>query len=388
MNNIKIFLVLLNLNFKQKEGRCVVVYNFSAGPAMMPSEVVEQIKAELTSYKASQMSVMEISHRSDLYAQMFQEAKADLRELLAVPKTHRILFLQGGASMQFTTVPLNLAYKTKRIAFVDTGHWSQTAIADAKLLPDKEVDVIASGHENGYTALPTKIKAQKEYDYVHLTINNTIEGTMFQKLPELAEQTLVGDISSNILGYQHNVDKYGLLYASAQKNIGPAGLTLVIVKEDLLDQEQDLPSMLDYVKLIKEDSNLNTPPVFPIYAAGLVFKWLKKQGGVAQMQRQNEEKSNLLYEQLDNSKLFKATAAKADRSLTNIPFTTGDKALDERFVTEATQAGLCNLKGHALVGGMRASMYNAFPYAGAKALVEFMRKFEQQVHPSFAVSAL
>lgn len=366
----------------------MVVYNFSAGPAMMPSEVVEQIKAELTSYKESQMSVMEISHRSDLYAQMFQEAKADLRELLAVPKTHRILFLQGGASMQFTTVPLNLAYKTKRIAFVDTGHWSQTAIADAKLLPDKEVDVIASGHENGYTALPTKIEAQKDYDYVHLTINNTIEGTMFQKLPELAGQTLVGDISSNILGYQHNVDKYGLLYASAQKNIGPAGLTLVIVKESLLDQEQDLPSMLDYVKLIKEDSNLNTPPVFPIYAAGLVFKWLKKQGGVVQMQRQNEEKSNLLYEQLDNSKLFKATAAKADRSLTNIPFTTGNKALDERFVTEATQAGLCNLKGHALVGGMRASMYNAFPYAGAKALVEFMQKFEQQVHPSFAVSAL
>lgn len=367
-----------------KEESLMTVYNFSAGPAMLPPEVVAQIKNELNSYKDSGMSVMEISHRSDLYEEMFQQAKADLRDLLAVPRGYKILFLQGGASMQFTTVPLNLARKTKQIAFVDTGHWSQTAIDDARLVPDRKVDVVSSGKDSNYTTLPYDIKLEKDYDYVHLTINNTIEGTMYRKLPDLAGQTIVGDISSNILGYQHDVQKYGLLYASAQKNIGPAGLTLVIVKEDLLDHNQDLPSMLDYVKLIKRDSNLNTPPVFPIYAAGLVFKWLKAKGGVKQMQLQNELKTKLVYDVLDNSTLFNATANKTDRSLTNIPFTTGNKELDEKFITNATKAGLVNLRGHALVGGMRASMYNAFPLEGTHALVDFIKEFERSERPVFA----
>ena len=362
------------------------VYNFSAGPAMMPPEVVAQIQAELVSYRDSEMSVMEISHRSALYEEMFQTAKADLRELLAVPKDYKILFLQGGASTQFTTVPLNLARKTKNIAFVDTGHWSQTAIADAQLVPERKVDVVASGKNSAYTQLPHEIELDKTYDYVHLTINNTIEGTMYRKLPDLQGQTVVGDISSNILGYQHDVKKYGLLYASAQKNIGPAGLTLVIVKESLLDKEQDLPSMLDYVKLIKRDSNLNTPPVFPIYAAGLVFKWLKKQGGVKQMQQQNEAKTALLYDMLDNSKLFLGTAHAPDRSLTNVPFTTGSKELDEKFITQAEENGLKNIRGHVLAGGMRASMYNAFPFEGVKALVDFMKAFEQKERRIYAAT--
>lgn len=369
-----------------KEGNDLVVYNFSAGPAMMPPEVVAQIQKELVSYKNSEMSVMEISHRSELYAEMFQEAKNDFRDLLAIPAGYKILFLQGGASLQFTTVPLNLARKTKQIAFVDTGHWSQTAIDDARLLTDKKVDVVATGKKSNYTTLPHDIKLEKEYDYVHLTINNTIEGTMYRKLPDLGGQTVVGDISSNILGYQHDVSKYGLLYASAQKNIGPAGLTLVVVKEDLLDQDQDLPSMLDYVKLIKKDSNLNTPPVFPIYAAGLVFKWLKQQGGVKQMQAQNEEKTGILYDMLDNSKLFYATANQADRSLTNVPFTTGDKALDAKFIAQADEMGLKNLKGHVLAGGMRASMYNAFPLEGVKGLVQCLQKFESAHKPMFNIS--
>ena len=209
---------------------------------------------------------------------------------------------------------------------------------------------------------------------------------MYRKLPELQGQTVVGDISSNILGYQHDVQKYGLLYASAQKNIGPAGLTLVIVKESLLDKEQDLPSMLDYVKLIKRDSNLNTPPVFPIYAAGLVFQWLKKQGGVKQMQQQNEAKTALLYEMLDNSKLFLGTAHAPDRSLTNVPFTTESKELDEKFITQAEANGLKNIRGHILVGGMRASMYNAFPIEGVEALVDFMKAFERKERPIYATT--
>lgn len=355
------------------------VYNFAAGPAVLPASVIKQMQAELPSFKDSGMSVLEISHRSSLYEEMFHQAKSDLRKLMKIPDTYEILFQQGGATLQFTATALNLATKQKRIGLIDSGHWSQRAGQEAQLV-GVEVDPVASGQASGYTELPYQLNLTGAYDYLHITTNNTIEGTMYRRLPATEGNLLVGDMSSNILGQSYDVNDFGLIYAGAQKNIGPAGLTIVIVKKDLLGQAQALPAMLDYSKQAKKDSALNTPPVFAIYAAGLVFKWLLDLGGVAAMQERNEKKAALLYDYLDNSTLFKPAVTKvSDRSTTNVPFVTGDEALDARFIKEATAQGLLNLKGHRLVRGMRASLYNAFPYEGVEALVTFMEKFAKTV---------
>jgi phosphoserine aminotransferase len=353
------------------------VYNFAAGPAVLPAEVVKQVQQELTSYQKSGMSILEISHRSSLFTNLQTAAENDLRQLMQIPVDYDVLFLQGGTTLQFTMTALNLAHKTGKIAFVDTGHWSQRAIQEASLLPDIKPTVIASGKESKFTALPDIPEISENFDYVHLTINNTIEGTMYHQLPvNLKHQSVVADMSSIILGYNYQVKDFDLIYAGAQKNIGPAGLTVVILKHELLKNIPDLPAMLSYPKQVKKNSTLNTPPVFAIYTAGLVFKWLLRQGGVAAMQQQNEIKAQLLYDEIANSKLYHSPVTVADRSLTNIPFVTGSKELDTEFVVRATEKGLLNLKGHRLVGGMRASLYNAMPLAGVKQLVEFMQQFE------------
>lgn len=360
-------------------GNVTEIYNFSAGPAVMPKSVVKKIQAELPSYKGSGMSIMEISHRSSLYVDMQNEAESNLRQLMNVPDDYDVLFLQGGGTLQFDTIPLNLARKEKTVAVVDSGHWAVRARQEADLLPGISTYAAASGEAENYTKLPYSLNLDKPCDYVHVTLNNTIEGTMYRKLPDVKGNVVVADMSSNILAQRYNVEDFGLIMAGAQKNIGPAGLTVVIVKHSLLDESQKLPSMLDYVKLSKKHSTLNTPPVFAIYAAGLVFKQLLEEGGVDAAQKRNEEKSRLLYEFLDNSKLFKSPVFANDRSTTNIPFVTGDEELDRRFIKEADEAGFKNLKGHRLVGGMRASLYNAFPLEGVRALVEFMEKFETEV---------
>ena len=299
--------------------------------------------------------------------------------LMNVPDDYDVLFLQGGGTLQFDTIPLNLARREKTVAVVDSGHWAVRARQEADLLPGISTYAAASGEAENYTKLPYSLNLDRPCDYVHVTLNNTIEGTMYRKLPDVKGNVVVADMSSNILAQRYNVEDFGLIMAGAQKNIGPAGLTVVIVKHSLLDESQNLPSMLDYVKLSKKHSTLNTPPVFAIYAAGLVFKQLLEEGGVDAAQKRNEEKSRLLYEFLDNSKLFKSPVFADDRSTTNIPFVTGDEELDRRFIKEADEAGFKNLKGHRLVGGMRASLYNAFPLEGVRALVEFMEKFETEV---------
>lgn len=352
------------------------VYNFSAGPAVLPAPVIKQVQAELPSYHGSGMSILEMSHRSSLYEDLAAQAEANLRDLMAIPDNYDVLFLQGGGTLQFTMAPLNLARHYHRLGIVDSGHWADRAKEEADLLPGIEADVVALSKDEHYTALPTDYHLTGDYDYIHLTLNNTIEGTMYRQLPHLPGQVLVGDMSSNILAQRYQVKDFGMIYAGAQKNIGPAGLTVVIVNHDLLDENQNLPAMLDYVKQAKKHSALNTPPVFAIYVAGLVFKWVQDQGGVDALQKRNEEKAKLLYDYLDNSDLFKATAKPADRSITNVPFVTGNEKLDQEFVQKATAAGLLNVKGHRSVGGMRASLYNAMPKAGVEALVEFMKQFE------------
>ncbi|KRM97291.1 3-phosphoserine phosphohydroxythreonine aminotransferase [Liquorilactobacillus aquaticus DSM 21051] len=356
------------------------IYNFSAGPAVLPASVIRQVQSELVSYKNSGMSIMEISHRSSLYTDMEAEAEKNLRKLMSIPDEYDVLFLQGGGTLQFAMVPFNLARKNKRAGFIDTGHWAQRAIEEARLVPEIKADIVASASSTNYTTLPDVPNLEKEYDYVHLTLNNTIEGTMYRELPNaLNGQILVGDMSSNIMAQRYNVGDFGLIYAGAQKNIGPAGMTVVIVKHELLDDRPELPAMLSYVKQAAKHSALNTPPVFAIYVAGLVFKWLLDQGGVDEMQKRNEKKAEFLYNYLDSSRLFSAPVKKDARSITNIPFVTGNEELDQRFIVAAQENGLVNLKGHRSVGGMRASLYNAFPFEGVQKLVEFMEKFEQSV---------
>lgn len=360
-------------------GSVTQVYNFAAGPAVLPAEVLRQVQSELISYKNSGMSVMEISHRSSLYTEMEAEAEADLRKLMSIPEDYDVLFLQGGATLQFAMAPLNLANRTRRIGFVDTGHWSQRAEEEAKLVTGIKAEVVASGEASNYTELPQAVELTENYDYLHLTLNNTIEGTMYKELPYTGKVPLVGDLSSNILGQEYNVTDFGMIYAGAQKNIGPAGLTVVVVKHSFFKDAPQLPAMLSYAKQAAKHSALNTPPVFAIYVAGLVFKWLVQQGGVAQMQQRNEAKAQLLYDYLDASQLFKSPVKKQWRSTTNVPFITGNQELDQRFIAQAQSNGLVNLKGHRLVGGMRASLYNAFPRTGVEKLVEFMQTFEETV---------
>ena len=355
----------------------MVVYNFSAGPAVLPEEVIKKVKADLPSYDNSGMSVMEISHRSDLFDNIIDQAQQDLRALLQIPDNYRVLFFQGGCTLQFSAAPLNLATEHKKIALLDSGHWADRAREEASRL-DFGVDVLDSTKNLHYTKLPVlKDLPQNTYDYLHITTNNTIEGTAYSSLPKTGNTPLVADLSSNFLAQNYDFSKFDLMMVGAQKNVGIAGLTIVVVKDDLIGKAKNLPSMIDYELFAKKNSMFNTPPVFAIYVAGLVLKWIKQQGGVAEMDRRNRKKSDLLYDFLDDSKLF-TPVIKKDRSLTNVPFVTGNKALDQELIQQAGEVGLLNIKGHRSVGGMRASLYNAMPFSGVEKLVDFLNKFEKE----------
>jgi phosphoserine aminotransferase len=355
------------------------VYNFSAGPACLPEAVLEKAREELVIYGNSGMSVMEMSHRSADYEAIINQAEKDLRELMVIPDNYRVLFLQGGASMQFSMVPINLMTTHKRAYYLKTGAFAKKAIAEAKKVG--EVIIAASSEDKTFSYIPqtTPDMFEQKADYVHITSNNTIYGTRFTKLPETNGMPIVSDMSSCILSEKIDVSDYGLIYAGAQKNIGPAGVTVVIVRDDLLGKApQNTPSMLDYKVMADNESMYNTPPTYGIYIAGLVFAHLLKQGGIAAMQKRNEEKAALLYDYLDSSSLFKPTAEIKDRSLMNVTFVTGDAELDKKFVSEAKMQGIVNIKGHRSVGGMRASIYNAMPIDGIQALVGFMKEFEKK----------
>lgn len=355
------------------------VYNFSAGPAILPKSVLEKAQSELVNYQNSGMSVMELSHRSSLFETIIQKAETLLRELMNIPDNYKVLFLQGGASLQFTMIPLNLA-NNKKALYVNTGSWSKKAISEAKKIDNVEVEVIASSEDKNFTYIPEVKREDIPQDaaYVHITTNNTIEGTTFYDLPDTGNVPLVADMSSNILSINYNVADFGLIYAGAQKNIGPAGLTVVIVRDDLIGQTDVLSAMLDYDIQAKNDSLYNTPPTFAIYMAELVFEWIKELGGVAQMEKLNTEKAQLLYDKIEQSDLFSSPVDPKFRSINNIPFVTGSDELDKKFNQEAVEEGFENLKGHRSVGGMRASLYNAFPKDGVEALVAFMKKFEAE----------
>lgn len=355
------------------------VYNFSAGPAVLPVEVLEQAQKELVSYGDSGMSVMEMSHRSKDYESIINKTESTLREIMNIPDNYKVLFLQGGASLQFSMIPLNLMTKNKKADFIDSGMWAAKAIQEAKKFGT--VNVIASSKEDTYSYIPkySDSDLDKDADYVYICSNNTIYGTKFNDLPETGDIPLVADMSSNILSEEIDVSKYGIIFAGAQKNMGPAGVTVVIIREDLIgNAANDIPVMLDYSTHAKAESMYNTPPTYTIYMLGLVFDWIKNQGGLKEMERKNKEKAALLYDCIDSSNMFKGTTAVEDRSIMNITFVTGNDELDALFVKEAKEAGLVNLKGHRSVGGMRASIYNAMPLEGVVALVEFIKKFEQK----------
>lgn len=354
------------------------VYNFSAGPAVLPVPVLEKAQKEMLCYGDSGMSVMEMSHRSKAYLAIITEAEAVLRKLMNIPENYKVLFLQGGASQQFAMVPLNLL-KNGKADYVNTGAWSKKAIAEAKRFG--KVNVVGSSEDKTFSYIPELDPGSfdKDADYFHITTNNTIYGTRFTALPDTGDVPIVTDMSSCILSEVIDVSKYGIIYAGAQKNIGPAGLCIVIIREDLIGNASEIcPTMLNYKTHSDNDSMFNTPPTYGIYIAKLVFEWLRDLGGVAAIQKINEEKAGMLYDCIDSSKLFKGTVAKKDRSLMNVPFVTGDDELDAKFVKEAAAAGLVNLKGHRSVGGMRASIYNAMPVEGVQALIAFMKKFEQE----------
>ncbi|MGI6664820.1 MAG: 3-phosphoserine/phosphohydroxythreonine transaminase [Christensenellaceae bacterium] len=352
------------------------VFNFAAGPSALPLPVLARAQEEMLSYNGTGMSVMEMSHRSPVYEEIIGNTEQKLRQLMCIPDNYKVLFLQGGASMQFTMVPMNLMWNTKKAYYLDTGNFAHRAVAEGKLFG--EVIVAASSEDRAYAYIPelTPSLFAEPADYVHMTTNNTIYGTRFTSVPPIGDIPLVSDMSSCILSEVYDVNDYGLIYAGAQKNIGPAGVTVVIVRDDLLGKVENLPSMLDYAVQAKNDSMFNTPPTYGVYLAGLVFEWLEEQGGVAAIQKVNEQKAALLYNYIDNSKMFKGTADKPFRSMMNVTFVTGDKDLDTKFVSEASAAGLMNLKGHRVVGGMRASIYNAVSLEAVEALANFMADFE------------
>lgn len=353
------------------------VYNFSAGPSMLPVEVLEKAQKEMVEYGKSGMSVMEMSHRSKDYEEIIYGAEALVRELMNVPDNYKVLFLQGGGSSQFAMVPLNLA-KNKKADYVITGQWAKKAAEEAEKYI--EVNRVASSADKTFSYIPKLDKStfSKDADYFYICYNNTIYGTRYVNLPE-TDAPLVADISSCVMSEEIDVTKFGLLFAGAQKNLGPAGVTLVIVREDLIGEVlEGTPTMFDYSIHAKNDSLYNTPPTYSIYVLKLVLEWIKEQGGVAALQKINEAKAKLLYDFLDSSKLFKGTVVPEDRSLMNIPFVTGNDELDAKFVKESKEAGFVNLKGHRSVGGMRASIYNAMPMEGVEKLVEFMKKFEAE----------
>ncbi|WP_407390920.1 3-phosphoserine/phosphohydroxythreonine transaminase [Carnobacterium jeotgali] len=353
------------------------VYNFSAGPAVMPVTVVQKIQKELLSYQDSGMSVMELSHRSSLFQSILNDAESLLRELMNIPSNYEVLFLQGGASLQFTMLPMNLG--KAKVAYVNTGSWSQKAIEEARKINGLTVEVIASSKENQFSKNPVVPLVNETFDYVHITTNNTIEGTAFLDVPTSGDVPLVADMSSNILSSSYNVSDFGLIYAGAQKNIGPSGLTVVIVRKDLIGLKENLPAMLDYKVQADNGSMYNTPPTFAIYAAKLMFEWLQELGGVAEIEKINRKKAAMLYETIEASRLYRSPVDKESRSLTNIPFVTGDAEMDKLFIKQAENKGMINLKGHRSVGGMRASLYNAFPLEGVEELINFMKEFEAKV---------
>ena len=355
------------------------VYNFSAGPAVLPEEVLKEAADEMLDYQGSGMSVMEMSHRSKVYDNIIKEAEQDLRDLLNIPDNYKVLFLQGGASQFFAEVPMNLM-KNRKAGYILTGQWAKKAYNEAGKY-GKAVK-IASSEDETFSYIPdcSDLPIDEDADYVYICENNTIYGTKYKTLPNTKGKTLVADVSSCFLSEPVDVSKYGVIYGGVQKNIGPAGVVIVIIREDLIPESVDekVPTMLQYKIHADANSLYNTPPAYGIYICGKVFKWLKKMGGLEEIQKRNIEKAKILYDFLDSSKLFKGTVRKEDRSLMNVPFVTGDKDLDAKFVAEAKAAGLENLKGHRTVGGMRASIYNAMPKAGVEKLVEFMKKFEEE----------
>ena len=355
------------------------VYDFSAGPAVWPEEVLREAAEEMLDYRGCGMSVMEMSHRSKVYETIIKEAEADLRELMDIPDNYKVLFLQGGASQQFAMIPMNLM-KNKVADYIVTGQWAKKAYQEAAKYG--KANKIASSEDETFSYIPdcSDLPISEDADYVYICENNTIYGTKFKELPNTKGKTLVSDVSSCFLSEPVDVSKYGIIYGGVQKNIGPAGVVIVIIREDLITEDvlPQTPTMLQYKIHADNDSLYNTPPAYGIYICGKVFKWLKKQGGLTAMKKYNEEKAAILYDFLDSSKLFKGTVRKEDRSLMNVPFVTGDADLDAKFVKEAKEAGLENLKGHRSVGGMRASIYNAMPREGVVKLVEFMKKFEAE----------
>ena len=355
------------------------VYNFSAGPAVLPESVLKSAAEEMLDYKGCGMSVMEMSHRSKVFEEIIKTAESDLRELMHIPDNYKVLFLQGGASQQFAMIPMNLM-KNKVADYIVTGQWAKKAYQEAAKYG--KVNKIASSEDKTFSYIPdcSDLPISEDADYVYICEYNTIYGTKFKERPNTKGKTLVADVSSCFLSEPVDVSKYGIIYGGVQKNIGPAGVVIVIIREDLITEDvlPGTPTMLTYKTHADEDSLYNTPPAYGIYICGKVFQWLKEMGGLEAMKERNERKAKILYDFLDQSKLFKGTVEKKDRSLMNVPFVTGSDELDARFVKEAKAAGLENLKGHRSVGGMRASIYNAMPEEGVQALVDFMKKFEEE----------
>ena len=368
------------------------VFNFSAGPSCLPEEVLNECAAEMLDYKGTGQSVMEMSHRSKAFEPIIQDAEATVRKLMNVPENYKVLFLQGGGSTQFAMVAENLGIHAGKAAYIETGVWAKKAAAEAKHL-GVDVDIIASSKDKGYSYIPRVEKVEGDYDYVYICFNNTIMGTHYEYIPETGNIPLVADISSCVLSEPLDISKFGLVFAGAQKNLAPAGVTLVIIREDLItgSPRAGTPTMLSYKTHADADSMYNTPPCYTIYVLGKVLHWIEKNGGAEGMLKRNREKADYLYNFLDSSDFYHATAEKGSRSLMNVPFLTKystgatdeaslakEKEINDKFVKEAAAAGLVNLKGHRLVGGMRASIYNAMSLEGVKALVEFMKKFAEE----------
>lgn len=354
------------------------IFNFSAGPAVLPEEVLQQAAAEMLDWHGSGQSVMEMSHRGKEYMSIHAQAEADLRELMGIPSNYKVLFLQGGATMQFAMIPMNLLRGKASADYINTGEWSKKAIKEAKLFG--KVNVAASGEAGNFTHVPARAgwKLDADAAYVHVCMNETIGGVEFGFTPDTGAVPLVADVSSNFLSRPLDVSKFGLIYGGAQKNIGPAGLTIVIIRDDLIGHAPaGTPAMLDYKQQADNDSMLNTPPTYAVYIAGLVFQWLKRQGGIAAIEKRNIEKAALLYDYLDSTTFYRNPVARADRSRMNVPFTLADDKLDDAFLKGAKQRSMLQLKGHRSVGGMRASIYNAMPIEGVRCLVDYMREFEK-----------
>lgn len=353
------------------------VYNFSAGPAVLPEEVLREAAEEMLDYRGSGMSVMEMSHRSKTYDTIIKEAEADLRTLLKIPDHYKVLFLQGGASLVFASVPMNLM-KNRKAGYILTGQWAKKAFAEAKIYG--EAVELASSADKTFSYIPdcSDLPITEDMDYVYICENNTIYGTKFHELPNTKGHLLVADVSSCFLSEPVDVSRYGVIFGGVQKNVGPAGVVIAIIREDLISDDvlAGTPTMLKYKTHADADSLYNTPPCYGIYICGKVFKWLKAMGGLEEIQKRNIEKAKILYDFLDQSGMFKGTVEPKDRSLMNVPFVTGNKELDAKFVEEAAKAGFVNLKGHRTVGGMRASIYNAMPKEGVEKLVAFMKEFE------------